>query len=479
MRPRRTTRRQPPTRARSPRRRTAAWHAVAIRIALVAACMGAPLPQHVRAQGMAPPPSGLLELLAEFDQMAARPLWPGFDPAHTPLAIYDGAHTWLVRHPSPPGGYVPVTGRPDIVVRDGRQAEVTANSSATIGGVSTATVMPAPSSVAPRERAGLVMHETFHVFQGARHPGWSANEADFFSYPHTNVAGLAARRREYALLRRALAARDPGSAACDAFVAITERLARFESLGATLATYERLSELNEGLATYVQMAAIDAPSARAVPDSAVAVDGARAQAYRNGPAWGRLLDRFFPAWRETLDRADTLTLDALLARALARTNTERPNCGLDAATRSRIDSTAAADVATLRATLASEGDQFLKADGWRLVIDAARHVLRPAGFDPLNVRLISPGRLLHARYLKLGNSLGEIEVIDRGVMTEAAGAHPLFNGVLVATITGLVSAPVVRDSSGTSIITADGVTARFRNATVERDAQSVRVVLAP
>lgn len=78
------------------------------------------------AQGESRPSPALQALLAEFDRQAAKALWPGFDPRRTPLAIYDGRVTWLVRHPSPPG-------------------------------------------VDARHLAGVMIHEAFHVFQRARH----------------------------------------------------------------------------------------------------------------------------------------------------------------------------------------------------------------------------------------------------------------------------------------------------------------------
>lgn len=374
---------------------------------------------------------------------------------------------------------MPVRGHAEIVVRDGRQGEVTSNTSATIGGVATATVMPATTRVTPRIRAALVIHEAFHVFQGARHAAWSANEVDFFTYPHASVDGLAARRREYALLRRALLARDRGASACDAFVALTERRSRFAALGPASARYEQLSELNEGLATYVQRAAAGTSDGHAVPDSSVIAENVRMQAYRNGAAFGRLLDRFAVGWRDTLERRDSLTLDGLLLQALGRTNTERPRCGLDAPTRAAIDSGAARDVAALRGTLDREAGAFFAKSGWRLVIDASRVALRAKGFDPLNVRLVSEGRVLHAQYLSLAGATGAIETRGTAVMTDAAGAHPLFSGVRLLTITGLASAPVLRDSSGTTVIAAPGVTGHFVRVTVERDGQSVRLLLLP
>ena len=418
-------------------------------------------------------------VVAAFDRMTARVLWPGFTPRKTPLAFYDGERTVLVRHPAPPAGFVPVRGHPGFVERAGRLAQVTANSSDTIGGVMTGTVMPAPDGRTVRDHAGIAIHEVFHVFQRARHPGWSANEADAFTYPATDIEGLAARRREYALLRRALFARDKGDAACHATIALHERRQRFARMDAAHAAYERKSELNEGLAQYVQWRALGASDAVAVPDSAPDPGAVRAHAYRAGPAWGRLLDRFAPAWRDTLERRDSLSLDDLLQRAIGWVETERPQCGLTNEERARIDDGAARAATHLGLSLQLALEGFERQPGPRLEIDASAALLMPMGFDPLNVARVGGSDVLHRRYVQVGNARGQLEVIDRNSLTIGAGAHPLFNGVRRFVVTGLEAGFSVRTVGDTAIISARGVTGRFAGARVERAGDTTRVVLAP
>lgn len=424
-----------------------------------------------------PEVSDAAALVKEVDRLARPLLWPGFDPRRTPIAIYDGSQTLLFRHPSPPSGFVSVAAALGVVRYSGRYPEVSANSSAAIGGVTTATLMPAAAGDTRTGRAGIAIHEAFHVFQRQRHPTWSANEADLFTYPTGDTALLSARRREYLLLRKALLARDRGSSACDAFVALVERRGRFARLGEAGADYERKSELNEGLATYVEKKAIGSSNDAAVPDVSLAPDAIRAHAYRSGTALARLLDRFAPAWRDSLEAGDARSLDELLSAALARTNTERPNCGLDNATRQDIDRAAAHDVAGLTASLQAERDRFLAVPGWQVVIDASRAVLIPSGFDPLNVKLVTAGEVLHTRFVKLGNDGGTLEVLGRGALSESAGAHPLFNGVRVVTITGLDSEPVVTGADGLIKLVASGVSAEFKHATMQREGKVIRIVL--
>lgn len=190
--------------------------------------------------------------------IASRPLWPGFAPLSTPVAIFDGSRTWLFRHPSPPAGYVALQGRPDVATRVGRDTVVTANTSALLGGASTATVMLDPRLSAP-EAAALTIHELFHVFQRARHPNWQANEADLFTYPVEAVLALAWRREETDALARALAASTTDTLRCWVRAFSDARQRRLAALGVTAAAYERGTELNEGLAQYVERRAVSRP----------------------------------------------------------------------------------------------------------------------------------------------------------------------------------------------------------------------------
>ena len=83
------------------------------------------------------------------------------------------------RRLAPPDSFRPVEGRDRLQVMAGRHPGVVANSSAEIGGVPTATLMFEGNPDA-QPLAAVALHEIFHVFQGARHAGWVANEADLF-----------------------------------------------------------------------------------------------------------------------------------------------------------------------------------------------------------------------------------------------------------------------------------------------------------
>lgn len=440
-----------------------------VSLILLGACRSLPAPSPVAQEAAA---ADSFALVAELDRLAATDLWPGFDPRAIPVAVYDGERTLLFRHPSPPSGFVAVPGRDGVVAYHGRHPQVTANTGTQLGGVWTATLMPSAANL--RTRARVLVHETFHVYQRQRHPGWQASEADLFTYPVDDTEQLTLARLEIEALRRALTG-DPGKAGCWGHQALELRRERFATLPEKAVAYERGTEWNEGLAAYVESRA-GRPDT--IPSAVFPPEAVRQRSYATGAALARLLDRFSPDWRSGLERDDTRTLDALLADALAAPGSSE--CRLEPAERERVRAAAAADVAALRTRRDEQRGDFLARPGWTLVIAAPGPPLLSKGFDPLNVQVVRPGEVLHTRYLKLGNAAGEVEVIGRSSLSEAAGAHPLFDGVRRLIVTGLPTAPEIAETDGSGgalTVKAEGLTGELRGATVERDGKVVTIRL--
>ena len=413
--------------------------------------------------------------------IGAQALWPGFDPLAVPLAVYDGEQTYLFRHPAPPEGFAPVPdASPAAHVYQGRHEAMRANSSAEIGGVQTATVLldRAYPDRPPAALAALAIHEAFHVYQRQRHPRWSGNEADLFVYPTDAPGSLALRRLETEALRRALASDGEDDAACWSRQALALRRERYAVLDSASAAYERGTELNEGLATYVEgrvtgRATVNLPAGEFGPAEV------RRRAYATGLALAFLLDRFSPEWRASFEANDQQTLDAALTRALGSGET----CAFDDADRVAAERQASADVEALAADRASRVATFEGRPGWRVVVEADGQLLWPQGFDPLNVERVGPARVLHARFLRLGNAAGQLEALDTGVadievLTEGQGPHPLFNGVERVVLSGLPE-PEVREAGGTVSVRGPGFTAEFRGARLTRSGEVVTIRLSP
>ncbi len=416
--------------------------------------------------------------VAQAERLASRELWPGWDPRDTPVAIFDGERTLLFRHPSPPPEFQPDADHPGVWSRSGRHAAVTSNSSAEIGGVRTATVL-AETAASSLGLASTILHESFHVHQHKRHPQWLANEVDLFTFPVDDPDLLALRRQETEALRRALAAKDQRATACWAQVALRNRGARFNLMGSSSATYERLNELNEGLATYIEHLALDLPDSLALPAGEYAPEAVRDRSYASGTALALLLDRARPGWKREISESDTLVLDALLTSSAQIAEAPLTACGFAPDEVDAIEARAGRDVDALHARRAARRSAFLAAPGWQLTILPQGSPLFPQEFDPLNVHQVAPGEVLHSRFVTLARPGSSIEILDRAAITKAAGAHPLFNGVLAVIVTGLPDEPRLSEREDVLIVAADGVRAELRNASVDRSGTAITIRLRP
>ena len=412
-------------------------------------------------------------LVAEYDRMAAQPLWPGFAPAVTPLAIFDGTRTWLVRHPHPPAGFQSTTMLPGARVIVGRLAEVRANTHADINGTPTATLLWPAAGGEPTDLAAVLVHEAFHVYQARAHPSWYGNEAHRFTYPATDSTAQALQRLETEALRRALG--DQNRSACWAGRALALRRLRAERIGPDAIAYERGNDLNEGLATWVQWVARRGRWEAIIPDTGFGPDGVRERTYAVGPAQAELLQRFMPRWQAALTADSTRTLDGLLAEALATVSCRTDLSPMET---DSVASLAGREVASVLAARGALRQGFLDRPGWWLVIELPPAApLWPQGFDPLNVTPLPDGEVLHRRQLKLGGGPGALEVLGAWALTAPAGAHPLFNGIRAVTFTGLEHPPEITARGDSLLVRAPGIDGRFTGLIA--DTAGDRVTLRP
>lgn len=431
-------------------------------------------------------PINAIAIARQYDAMAAKLLWPNFQPARIPIAIYDGARTWLFRHPSPPTEFVPLPDVSGVFDAPGRYAAVTANTSVDIGGVLTAVA----SSIKPGpivRQAALMMHEAFHVYQRQHHPEWTANEADIFLYPLDKVEALQLRRLESEALRRALDASGE-QCRCWARAALDMRAARFAQLPASAVEYERRTELNEGLAQYIEDRAAGETRPDLLPAGEFAPDQIRLRAYSTGEALGLLLDhfdpppsatqqdprRFFGDWRAELDSGKGRFLDQILERRLAGAKA----CEFYAPEKRAALQRAQTDLDRLQKQREQALRDFQAQAGWRVVVESSDTGFGTQSFDPLNLSVVGSGLILHRRYLKAAGNGATLEMQDGHALTESAGSNPMFSGIRRITIAGLAAAPTVTEKDAGVSINAPGLKADFAKATVARDEATKQITIS-
>lgn len=404
--------------------------------------------------------------------MAAHSPWPGFDAGLVPVAVFDGDTTWLSGHPHPPVDTfrLAVGG---IYAMPGRHPAITANSSAELSGIMTATLLLDRSRASSATRwAATLTHEAFHVYQRGHHKDWVANEADFFTYPADLEAPQRLQRLETEAWRRALTRDD---ADCWTRAALKYRQLRFALLPVDAIAYERGTELNEGLATYVEYRA-ERRDTVPFPADGFGPEDVRLRGYVLGPAIGRMLDRFAPAWRDGLERGPTRSLDELLASAMA----PGESCRFRPAEEDSVRTLARTEVGRLQAAHQALRDSVMSAPGWRIeVVADSATPLWPEQFDPWNVVSVGHGAVVHRRALTLSKDGLKVELFDRASVTEALGPHPIFTGIRRLIVGGLPEAPTVVERPGQLEVTAPGVRITGRVRAVERNGQVITILAGP
>jgi len=415
------------------------------------------------------------DILAAVDSLGTDKLWPGFDPSQVPVAIYDGERTWLFRHPAPPPDFKPHGSRDRLAYLEGQHEAVRGNTATELEGIMTATLLLAtlddfPSAI---DRAGVAIHEAFHAYQRQAHPEWVSFGLGLDS-PDTDAHLVALRRLETDLLRRAVAADDDQEAAPLAAAAVEVRQQRFAALPESVVRFEQGLELLEGTAQHVQVTATGSRAGiLSLPEEGFPPDEVFMRGYAVGFAWTELLRRLRPGWESALESGAVTSLDQALAEALAGTTTADWRGSLAHALHR-----AEADVAELLAHRRSIRDEFLEREGWRVIIDAGHAApLAVRGLDPANLVRIEGQELLHTRWLRLGHSTGEAEVMDRPSLTMGAGPDPFREGFLRLTVTGFDSPPVLARVGEEVTITAPGFRGRFAGPEVEETGRDVVIRL--
>jgi hypothetical protein len=415
-------------------------------------------------------------------------VWPGFTPASVPLALFDGKNTLLRGHPSPPPEFSPVPGHVGLLIARGRHPAVTANSTREIGGVRTATVVPAPGE--SFEWAMLaVVEEVFHVFWLERHPAFRPDEMARYAYPLGDVDNLRALLAEDEALARAIDAPAVSGAARWAAAALAHRRSRVRALDDDVRAYESALEMMEGTANYVSRVAVGEAPGRTVDRlrRARPVDGIRWRFYDSGAGLCFILDRLAPDWRARSERERDLTTVALLEEAL-RAQAAEP-ARFDDAESSALQAKASAAVADFESRRALLRANLFDRPGARIIVTLApgAEPFRIRRFDPVNLAVLPAGEAVHPHYLGLESALGSIELTNpafvRGAfdglvaLTGPAGSHPFRGGIRQLTVVGLGAVPAVDSGPEGTQITAPGFSVRLRDAVVATDGRVIRVTV--
>ncbi len=415
-------------------------------------------------------------IMEQVHRLAAASPWPGFNPLRTPVAFFTGRQTLLFGHPRPPGGFTPVVGREGVTVFPGRHESIVANTSVSLGGAPTATIMlESLSTKSTVEIAAVVIHEAFHVFQGAKHKDWSTNEALLFSYPMDEVKNQSGLALEARALVHALQAQTEAEAARWAVCHLQLRQKRYKSFPGA-ADYERGVELYEGTAHYAEAKVLGRTGDTASLALPWKPDQIRRRCYFTGKALADLLDRVKPDWIQGLETGLTNYLDVLLQESLASASVEP----------AQFEKEEIAEVAAAaeRAVDALKKDRekavldFRGRAGIRMIIETRENnLLQLSGFDPMNILKIGEKDILHLRMLALSGKNGQIQILGLPSVSLGQGPHPLFSGIKRLEIAGFTGTPEITEREGKLTMNTDSLKMTLTKASLSRKGSTIRIIL--
>lgn len=401
-------------------------------------------------------------ILAEFDARAARRIWPAYRAAEVPVAVFDGEKTWLTRHPEPPEEFAAAADAPDWRVLEARHELLHSDDVIELDGHWTAVVHADEEGATLEELAGALVRAAFHVHQHGERTLVVPDHSALCDYPTEDADALIGRRLELAALRHAADSKLDDDAAAWARRAIGIREKRYESLSKQGLAYERELEEYEGLARYAEARAMRHSPRTLIPEQGFAPGELRERAAVTGAVFAILLDRFDRGWKDAW-KDSRLSLEERLAERLEGS----PNAVVQALTpgeRVAVIDAAVLDAAHHRVAIEEERDQYLAKPGWTLRIQVRTEKLLPESFDPLSVKRMRLGEVLHPRRLVLANELGRLEIDGRRALTQTSARRTLADGVERVILTGFRKRPETREEDGTITIEAPGVSATFQKA---------------
>jgi hypothetical protein len=295
-----------------------------------------------------------------------------------------------------------------------------------------------------------------------------------YAYPLDDPVNLRLLLAEDEALARALEAQPIGNAAGWAAVALGIRRERVPRLAEDVRAFETALEMMEGTANYAARSAVGEPASRTADRLRTPrrAEGIRWRFYDSGAALCLLLDRLSPGWQERSDRLPAVTTVELMDAAL-RGRRAGP-AGFSDADTAGFQARAAGDLADLGGRRQRLRAELLGREGGRVVIDVETGAdpFRVQRFDPINLIVLDAQTIAHANYLSLAVPQGTVELTNPGFerggfggtvgVTEAAGRHPLSDGVRRVTIVGVQGASTVGRDAGTVTVEAPGVRLSLR-----------------
>lgn len=416
------------------------------------------------------PVTDIRAVMREHSLIAETSLWPGFMVKEIPVAVYDSVNTWLLFSDQPPEGFRKADDYPGAFIFNGQYPLVRGNSVVRFGETWTATSVLSNFSgrtnerYTPRDMAGIVVHEQFHVFQRLKHPGWRQNDGMLLFYPEETIEALFLRRIEKEAFKRAVLATDNQDIAGWALTALDYRKERLEMVPQPFGNYEKDLQHTEGLSDYIERMArgVDPLNASNMTNG-IAPAGVRDLGYWEGRWIAMILDRLSPDWKMYLESNDTLYLEEILESALTGSLCNKSTFADTEV--NRIRAGAEKDFDQWQKKKAEEIDGYRNLTGFRIEITSMADPMNIRIFEPLEIEILPERAVFHRVIFSAANRKGSIRVFNHPCITGFDESYRLVNLI----IHGLPELPVVNPEEKKLTFRYEGITLELNYSELRKD----------
>lgn len=424
------------------------------------------------------PVADVFEVMILTDAGPMNALWPGFEPAKSPVLVFDGSDTYLFHSQNIPEGFIRMETHPGVSRFKGQHPQVRGNSAIRLGETWTATSVLSASSRRTGEQyglkdlAGIIVHEQFHVFQRTRHSRWRQNDGLLLRYPEETAEALFLRRKEKEAFQRAVVSREKTDVAGWAAAALRCREERMAGLPAPFIQYENELQRTEGLSDYIERVArgLDPLNASNMTNG-IAPAGIRDLGYVEGRWIAMILDKLQPDWKAALEKDDTLFLENILREAVKASPGDTRS--FEPGEIESLRAAATTDFSAWQQKKKAEIEAYAARPGYRLEIEAAARSLAIRIFEPLEIELLNDGGVFHRMIFAAGNETGSLRIADHPCLT-------WFDNSLRVTrlaVNGLKQAPEIDEAGKKITLKSDGCTIELPFATFSVKDTTYRIVL--
>jgi len=408
-------------------------------------------------------------VMEEHKGMLKLDLWPGFRLDSIPVALYDSINTYLFLSDDSPDSFKPVANSHRVFIYKGQHPLVTGNSIVRISGKWFATSVLTGYSrrtnekYTPKDLAGIIVHEQFHIFQRTMHPYWRQNDGVLLFYPTETSESLFLRRIEKESFRKAVTSESVSDMAGWAELGLKYRNERLNRLESVYSSYEKQLQRTEGLSDYIEKISRDTdPLSSSNITNGIAPAGVRDLGYIEGRWISMILDKLDYNWKALLQNTDRLFPEDILSTAVGRIPHKMKSFTSDELRNLKEESENV--FYKWQLNLAEELKNYTNRSGYSLEINSQQNPLDIRMFEPLEIENLQDRTVFNRVFFSAVSPTGSLRIINHPCITHFDTSFRLVK----TEVFGINKEPVIQNENKKFILRIDNTDIELNYSVIEK-----------